>query len=71
MPFQRLVREITQDFKPDLHFQANAIMALEEASESYLVGLMEDTNLCSIHTKHVTIMPKDMQLAHQIHGEKA
>ena len=70
-PFQRLVREIAQNFKPNLHFQANTIMALQEASESYLVGLMEDTNLCAIHTKCVTIMPRDIQLAHQILGEKA
>ena len=46
-------------------------MALQEASESYLVSLMEDTNLCAIHAKCVTIMPKDIQLASQIHGEKA
>ncbi|GJV59298.1 histone H3.2, partial [Tanacetum coccineum] len=42
-----------------------------EASEAYLVGLFEDTNLCMIHAKRVTIMPKDMQLARRIRGEKA
>ena len=63
MPFQRFVREIAQDFRSDLHFHANAIMALQEAAESYLLGLMEDTNLCDIHAKHVTIMPKDIKLA--------
>ena len=57
LPFQRLFGEIAQDLKTDLHFQANAIMALQEVSESYLVGLMEDTNLCPVLTKHVTIMP--------------
>merc|ERR1712064_39917 len=46
LPFQRLVREIAQDFKTDLRFQSSAVMALQEASEAYLVGLMEDTNLC-------------------------
>ena len=63
LPFQRLVREITQDFKTDLHFQSSAIMALQETAEAYLVGLFEDTNLCAIHAKRVTIMPKDIQLA--------
>merc|ERR1712037_1078237 len=63
LPFQRLVREIAQDFKTDLRFQSSAVMALQEASEAYLVGLFEDTNLCAIHAKRVTIMPKDIQLA--------
>ena len=58
LPFQRLVREIAQDFKTDLRFQSSAIVALQEASEAYLVGLFEDTNLCAIHAKRVTIMPK-------------
>merc|ERR1712000_59754 len=56
LPFQRLVREIAQDFKTDLRFQSSAVMALQEASEAYLVGLMEDTNLCAIHAKRVTII---------------
>jgi histone H3 len=47
-----------QDFKTDLRFQSNAVLALQEASEAYLVGLFEDTNLCAIHAKRVTIMPK-------------
>ena len=69
LPFQRLVREIASDFKSDLRFQSSAVLALQEASESYLVGLFEDTNLCAIHAKRVTIMPKDMQLARRIRGE--
>ena len=71
LPFQRLVREIAQDFKTDLRFQSSAVMALQEASEAYLVGLFEDTNLCAIHAKRVTIMPKDIQLARRIRGERA
>ncbi|KAJ8779814.1 hypothetical protein J1605_011762 [Eschrichtius robustus] len=71
LPFQRLVREIAQDFKTDLRFQCAAIGALQEASEAYLVGLFEDTNLCAIHAKRVTIMPKDIQLARCIRGECA
>ncbi|CAG7817627.1 unnamed protein product, partial [Allacma fusca] len=57
LPFQRLVREISQDFKTDLRFQSSTVMALQEALEAYLVGLFEDTNLCAIHAKRVTIMP--------------
>jgi histone H3 len=70
LPFQRLVREIAQDFKADLRFQGTAILALQEASETYLVALFEDTNLCAIHAKRITIMPKDMQLARRIRGER-
>ena len=70
-PFQRLVREVAQDFKSDLRFQSTAVLALQEAAEAYLVGLFEDTNLCAIHAKRVTIMPKDIQLARRIRGERA
>ncbi|XP_006894195.1 PREDICTED: histone H3.3-like [Elephantulus edwardii] len=69
--FQHLVREIAQDFKTDLRFQRAAIGALQEASEAYLVGLFEDTNLCAIHVKCVTTMPKDIELACRIRGERA
>ena len=65
------LREIAQDFKTDLRFQSSAVLALQEASEAYLVGLFEDTNLCAIHAKRVTIMPKDIQLARRIRGERA
>tara|TARA_B110000008_G_scaffold279357_1_gene326137 strand:+ start:1092 stop:1499 length:408 start_codon:yes stop_codon:yes gene_type:complete len=71
LPFQRLVREIAQDFKTDLRFQSTAILALQEASEAYLVGLFEDTNLCAIHAKRVTIMPSDIRLARRIRGERS
>ncbi|BHF75590.1 hypothetical protein SprV_0501868600 [Sparganum proliferum] len=71
MPFQRLVREIAQDFKTDLWFQSSAVSALQEASEACLVGVFEDTNLCVIHAKRVTVMPKDMQLARRIRCEHA
>jgi histone H3 len=63
------VREIAGEFKSDLRFQSQAVLALQEASEAYLVGLFEDTNLCAIHAKRVTIMPKDMQLSRRIRGE--
>ncbi|XP_049291325.1 histone H3.3C-like [Anopheles funestus] len=71
LPFQCLMGEIAQDFRTDLRFQSAAIGALQEASEAYLVGLFEDTNLCAINAKRVTIMPKDIQLARRIRGERA
>uniref|UniRef100_A0A1I7ZJE6 Histone domain-containing protein n=1 Tax=Steinernema glaseri TaxID=37863 RepID=A0A1I7ZJE6_9BILA len=70
LPFQRLVREIAQEFKTDLRFQSSAVLALQESAEAYLVGLFEDTNLCAIHAKRVTIMPRDIQLARRIRGER-
>jgi histone H3 len=70
LPFQRLVREIAQDFKSDLRFQSSAIGALQESVESYLVSLFEDTNLCAIHAKRVTIQSKDIQLARRLRGER-
>merc|ERR1712172_363896 len=72
LPFQRLVREIAmnlEDNRTDIKFQSQAILALQEAAEAFLVGLFEDTNLCAIHAKRVTIMPKDMQLARRLRGE--
>jgi len=69
LPFQRVVREIAAEFKSDLRFQSQAVLALQEATEAYIVGLFEDTNLCAIHAKRVTIMPKDMHLARRIRGE--
>ena len=69
LPFQRLVREIAQDFKTDLRFQSAAVGALQEAAEAYLVGLFADANLCAIHAKRVTIQKKDLWLARRIRGE--
>jgi len=60
-----------QDFKTDLRFQRSAVAVLQEAAEAFLVGLFEDTNLCTIHAKRVTIMLKDIQLARRIRGERA
>ena len=71
LPFQRLLREVAQDFKTDLRFQSQAVLALQEAAEDYLVGLFEDTNLVAIHANRVTIMPKDIQLARRIRGERS
>jgi histone H3 len=70
LPFQRLVKEIASRLVTDLRFQSTALLALQEASEAYLVGLFEDTNLCAIHAKRVTILPRDMALARRIRGER-
>ena len=70
LQFQRLVREIAQDFKMDLRFQAAAILCLQEAAEAYLVGLFKDMNLCAIQAKRVMITPRDLQLARRICGER-
>lgn len=71
LPFARLVREIALTARPrgeGMRWQSQAIMALQEAAEAYLVHLFEDTNLCAIHAKRVTIMQKDIQLARRIRG---
>lgn len=70
MPFQRVVRELASYYKLDLRFQETAILALQEATEAYLVGLFQDTNLCALHAKRFTILPKDMQLARRIRGDR-
>ena len=69
LPFARLVREVqTYFFRKPYRWQAEAMLALQEAAEAHLVGLFEDANLCTIHAKRVTIMPKDLQLARRIRG---
>ena len=69
LPFARLVREVqTYFFRKQYRWQAEAMVALQESAEAHLVGLFEDANLCTIHAKRVTIMPKDLQLARRIRG---
>ena len=70
LPFARLCQEISMECASKaLRWQPNAITALQEASEAYLIGMMEDANLEAIHGKRVTIMPKDVVLARRIRGE--
>jgi len=76
LPFARVVREITIDMQTDwdrgdvgYRWQSSALLALQEASEAYLVHLFEDANLCAIHAKRVTIMQRDIQLARRIRGQ--
>jgi len=74
LPFSRLVREISQDYKingeHDARYQSAALLALQEATEAYITRLFEDSNLCAIHAKRVTIMPKDIQVSRRIRGER-
>ena len=65
-----MVREIATEWKQEVRFQSQAVLALQEAAEAYLVSLFEDTNLCAIHAKRVTIMSKDLQLAKRIRGDR-
>jgi len=71
LPFQRLVREITNELKPGFRFASTAMLAIQESAEMYMVGIFEDTNLCALHAKRVTIMPYDVRLARRIRGEIA
>jgi histone H3/H4 len=69
LPFARLVRELTLHYNNSgLRWQAEALLALQEASEDYLVRLFEDSNLCAIHSRRVTVMVKDIQLTRRIRG---
>ena len=69
-PFQRVVRDIALKYKKDVRFQSTAVLALQEASEAYMVGMFEDTNLAALHAKRVTILPRDMALARRLRGDR-
>ena len=69
-PFQRVVRQIAQKYKMDVRFQSTAVLALQEASEAYMVGMFEDTNLAALHAKRVTILPRDLALARRLRGDR-
>ncbi|KAF7487938.1 Histone H3 [Sarcoptes scabiei] len=69
LPFQRVIRDIASQYKTDMKFQSSALQALQEATEAYLIRMFEDANLCAIHARRVTIMPRDVSLARRIRGE--
>jgi len=71
LPFQRLVHEISQEYTNSPRFSASAVLALQEASEAYLVRLVQDAQLCAIHGKRETVMSKNIQLSRRIRGERA
>jgi|APGre2960657373_1045057.scaffolds.fasta_scaffold00422_3 histone H3 len=66
-PFNRLVREIASDFKTDLRFTKNAILALQTESESHIIGLLTSAQVMALHGGRVGIMPKDLQMAQRGH----
>ena len=80
-PFNKLIKEISQDYRicpggpgtplVQVCFQSTALAALQEATENYLIGLSKDVNLLAVHTKRVTVMPRDMQLALRIRGNQS
>lgn len=70
-PFRRLVREIVTTFKDTIRMSSSALEAIQEATESYVVNVLGDANLCTIHAKRVTLFPKDLQLAMRLRGERA
>jgi histone H3 len=69
-PFSRLVREVAAQYKDGLKFASSALLAVQEATESYIVSVLSDTNLVAIHAKRVTIMPRDLALARRLRGER-
>ncbi|KAH7440967.1 hypothetical protein KP509_03G018200 [Ceratopteris richardii] len=70
-PFARVVKEELQRYCAGLRIQALALEALEEATKAYLISMLEDSNLCAIHAKRVTIQPKDILLARRIRGDRS
>ena len=72
LAFSRIIREICHHDldKPDIGFQASVVGTIQEGTEAYLIGLLEDTQLEAIHGRCVTIMPKDIHIARRIRGEK-
>ena len=66
LPFQRVVRDVAMEFRGDLRFQGSAVMALQEATEAYVVHWMEDALLAALHRKCVTIMPADFLLVRKL-----
>lgn len=69
-PFSRLVREVAESHKAGLRFQASAVAAIQEATESFVVSLLSDANLTALHANRVTAMPRDLQLVRRLRGER-
>ena len=69
-PFVRLIRECLFKTKESIRLSANACEAIQDATESYMTGLLSDANLCTLHAKRVTLMPRDLKLARRLRGER-
>ena len=65
-PMLRFVKEIIHQFKADFRIQESALNVLREAAEAFLVAFFENSNLCAIHGKRVTILQKDMELVKKL-----
>jgi histone H3 len=71
-PFRRLVREVSEQYQHKaVRFQLSAIEAIQEAAEAYVISVLEDANICALHANRVTAMPKDLQLARRLRGDRA
>ena len=69
-PFQRMIRAVANGAKSGLRWQAAACAAMQEATESYVIGVLSDANLCALHSRRVTLMPRDLFLARRLRGER-
>ena len=69
-PFQRIVREIARADAKEIRFSSQGLLALQEAAETYMTSVFEDAFLLTLHAKRQTLMPKDLQLARRIRGER-
>lgn len=69
LPFQRVIKEVVSEFKSDFRIQSSAMMAVQQASEVYMVRVFEGSQLCAFHDKRVTVMPKDILLTMRLRGE--
>ncbi|KAI0492625.1 hypothetical protein KFK09_026901 [Dendrobium nobile] len=69
--FIRIVKDMTFFYSKEVNrWRAEALVALQEAAESFVIELFEDANLCAIHAKRVTLMQKDLHLARRIGGRR-
>ncbi|KAL7502898.1 hypothetical protein ACHAXN_000769, partial [Cyclotella atomus] len=73
LPYTRFIRELTQEFQPPItqgyRWQGAGILATQTAAEDYLTKQLKDANVCALHSKRCTVMPKDIQLVRRINGE--
>ncbi|CAD8067883.1 unnamed protein product [Paramecium sonneborni] len=69
LPFQRLVRELAGFSEKEMRFQSSAILALQEATEAFIVNMLEDSVICAHHARRITVMQRDINLARRIRAD--
>lgn len=69
-PFLRILKQIAKEHNDEMRWNSQAVQALQEAAEAYIVGVFEDTSLCAVHAKRQTILKKDMDLARRLRGDR-